>query len=81
MRAGSTWARNTCPGGAANSRVMRMIGTSAAVVTAQLANVMPGATPFVKLAYAAAAVAFSVYLIATIASAWLPEPERDKLME
>ncbi len=52
----------------------RMIGTFAAVVTTQLATVMPGPTPFTKLAYAAAAVAASVYVVALVASFFLPEP-------
>jgi hypothetical protein len=59
----------------------RMIGTSAAFVTTQLANVMPGAAPGVKLAYAAAAVGAAVYIIGVIASFWLPEPESEKLPE
>jgi hypothetical protein len=54
----------------------RMIGTSAAYVTTQLANVMPGAH---KLAYAAAAVALAVYLGGFLASFRLPEPQQDKL--
>jgi hypothetical protein len=57
----------------------RMIGTSAALITTQLANVMPGAGPFTKLAYAAAAVAFLVYAVGFTASFWLPEPRQDKL--
>jgi MFS family permease len=58
----------------------RMIGTFAAVVTTQLATVMPGPTPFTKLAYAAAAVAATVYVIALMASFFLPEPP-EKLPE
>lgn len=50
----------------------RMIGTSAALVTTQLANSMP-------LAQAAALVAFLVYAGGFIASFWLPEPKQDKL--
>jgi len=57
----------------------RMIGTSAALLTTQLANVMPGSTPFTKLAYSASAVALLVYAIGFGASFWLPEPQRDKL--
>ena len=53
----------------------RMLGTFMAVVTAQLANVMPGAGPSVKLAYAAAAVAFAVYAVGFAASFFLPEPK------
>jgi MFS family permease len=59
----------------------RMVGTSMAVVTAQLANVMPGTGPSMKLAYSAAAVAFGVYAIGFLASFWLPEPTESKLPE
>jgi MFS family permease len=59
----------------------RMIGTSAAVLTSQLTKIMPGATPAVKLAYAAAAVGALVYLIGLIASFWLPEPAKEELPE
>jgi MFS family permease len=59
----------------------RMIGTSAALMTTQWANVMPGITPFTKLAYSAAAVAFLVYAVGFTASFWLPEPRQDKLPE
>jgi len=59
----------------------RMIGTSAALLTTQLANVMPGATSFTKLAYSAAAVALLVYAVGFLSSFWLPEPREDKLPE
>ena len=59
----------------------RMIGTSAALLTTQLAITMPGATPFSKLAYAAAAVALLVYAVGFLSSFWLPEPREDKLPE
>jgi len=59
----------------------RMIGTSAALLTTQLANVMPGVGPSAKLAYAAAAVAFLVYAMGFAASFWMPEPKQDHLME
>lgn len=59
----------------------RMIGTSAALLTTQLANVMPGSTPFTKLAYSASAVALLVYAVGFLASFWLPEPQRDELPE
>ena len=59
----------------------RMIGTSAALLTTQLANVMPGSTPFTKLAYSASAVALLVYGVGFLASFWLPEPASDKLPE
>src|SRR5438132_1358971 len=53
----------------------RMVGTSAALLTTQLANVMPGAGASTKLAYSAAAVAFLVYAVGFTASFWLPEPK------
>lgn len=52
----------------------RMLGTSFAAVTAQLATVVPGATPAIQLATAAAIVGGSVYAVGLIASFWLPEP-------
>jgi MFS family permease len=52
----------------------RMVGTSAALLTTQLANVMPGGTPSTQLAYAATAVALLVYGVGFLASFWLPEP-------
>ena len=59
----------------------RMIGTSAALLTTQIASTMPGDTPAMHLAYAAAAVAFLVYAIGLIASFWLPEPQQEELPE
>jgi hypothetical protein len=59
----------------------RMIGTSAALLTTELANIMPGASPATKLAYAAAAVGTFSYLVGFIASFWLPEPKTEKLPE
>ena len=59
----------------------RMIGTFAALVTTQLANVMPGRGASSKLAYSAAAVGFLVYAVGLTASFWLPEPKQDRLME
>jgi MFS family permease len=59
----------------------RMIGTSAALVTTTLANVMPGATPAQQLAHAAALVAFAVYAIGFAVSFLLPEPAREELPE
>ena len=58
-----------------------MIGTSAALVTTQLANSMPGATPPMKMAYAAATVALLTYGIGFVASFMLPEPSKDELPE
>jgi hypothetical protein len=59
----------------------RMIGTSAALVTTQLNNVMPGATPATQLAYAAALIALVVYAVGLTASFALPEPSREELPE
>jgi hypothetical protein len=57
----------------------RMIGTSAALLTTQLANDMPGANASTQLAYAASAVALLVYAGGFIASFWLPEPQQANL--
>jgi MFS family permease len=59
----------------------RMVGTSAALLTTQLANVMPGPTPSSRLAFAAASVALLVYAVGLLASFWLPEPKQDQLPE
>jgi hypothetical protein len=40
---------------------------------------MPGSTPSIKLANAAAAVALLVYGVGTLASFWLPEPKEEEL--
>ena len=57
----------------------RMIGTAAALLTTSMVASMPGATPQVKLAYAAAAVGTLAYVIGFIASWWLPEPTKEDL--
>ncbi|MEP7307777.1 MAG: MFS transporter [Acidobacteriota bacterium] len=57
----------------------RMIGTSAALLTTQLVSSMPGASLPTRLAYASALVGTSAYVIAVIASMWLPEPSREEL--
>jgi hypothetical protein len=59
----------------------RMVGTSAALLTTQLANAMPGGSPSAQLSYACALVAFFVYALGLIASFWLPEPKQDQLPE
>jgi nitrate/nitrite transporter NarK len=73
-----TYLRGTGEGFAANVGG-RMLGTSAAFVTTQLANVMPGDSPYRQLAYAAALVAFVTYAVGLTVSRWLPEPAGDKL--
>ena len=57
----------------------RMIGTSAAFVTTTLATSMPGGTPSVQLAWAAALVGFTVYAVGFVASFYLPEPKAQEL--
>ncbi len=68
-----THLRGTGEGFAANVGG-RMIGTSAAYVTASLAKVMPFGTVSARFAYAATAVAFFVYALGLVTSFWLPEP-------
>ena len=59
----------------------RMIGTSFAMVTTQLTNIMPGESPTEQLAYASAAVGLFVYAVGFTASFWLPEPASEALPE
>lgn len=59
----------------------RMIGTSAALLTTQLANIMPGVSAPMQLAYASATVALLTYTIGFLAGFWLPEPAQDRLPE
>ena len=75
-----THLRGTGEGFAANIGG-RMLGTGFAFVTTQLANVTPGTTPQMRLAYAAAIVGFGVYLAGFITSWWLPEPKGEALPE
>jgi len=53
----------------------RMLGTGGAMVTAQLTLFMPGGSPSAQLANAAGAVGVVSFVLALVASAWLPEPE------
>jgi MFS family permease len=75
-----THLRGTGEGFAANIGG-RMIGTSFAFVTTQLANVVSGATPQARLALAATIVAAFVYSGGLICSFFLPEPKGDDLPE
>ena len=59
----------------------RMIGTSAALLTTQVSRFMPPGSPSVKLAFAAACVAFFVYAMGLLLSFWLPEPKHQELPE
>jgi hypothetical protein len=75
-----THLRGTGEGFAANIGG-RMLGTGFAFVTTQLTNIMPGATPPMRLAYASALVALLVYAGGLIASTVLPEPKGEALPE
>jgi hypothetical protein len=57
----------------------RMIGTSAALATTQLANVIPAQSPAASLSTACGLVALVVALAAIALSFWLPEPGREGL--
>lgn len=57
----------------------RMIGTCAALITTSLVPSMPGTAVPIKLAYAAALVGSTAYVIGFIASFWLPEPKGAEL--
>jgi len=59
----------------------RMVGTSAALITTNLVASMPGATPSIRLAYAAALVGTAAYAIGFACSFLMPEPKRDELPE
>ena len=59
----------------------RMIGTGAALLTTSIVASMPGGTPPMRLAYAAALVGTTAYVIGFIASWWLPEPTKEDLPE
>jgi MFS family permease len=58
----------------------RTLAPFMALLTANLATVMPGATPTLKLAHSMALVAVVATVIALVASRWLPEPPAE-LME
>jgi MFS family permease len=55
----------------------RMLGTSAALLTTQLANIAPGSTATRQLACAAGVVGFLAFAVGFIASFWLPEPAQE----
>jgi MFS family permease len=57
----------------------RVIGASGVLLTTQLANVMPGASPAARLAYSAGALAVLAYSSSLIGSFWLREPEHAEL--
>ncbi|MBL8191661.1 MAG: MFS transporter [Acidobacteria bacterium] len=59
----------------------RMIGASAPLLTTQFLATMPGSVPSIKLAYAAAAIAFLLYAANLILGFFLPEPQHEELPE
>lgn len=59
----------------------RLLGPTAALVTTQLANVMPGIGAAARLAYSAGTVAVLAYASSLIGSFWLREPESPQLPE
>jgi MFS family permease len=59
----------------------RLIGTSFAWITATLAVTSDRAFAPTKVAYVAAVVGTSAYVIGFIASFWLPEPDESKLRD
>jgi hypothetical protein len=75
-----THLRGTGEGFAANIGG-RMMGTGFAFVTTTLTNIVPGPTPPLRLAVAAAIVGTSVYAAGLVCSFFLPEPKGDALPE
>lgn len=75
-----THLRGTGEGFAANIGG-RMLGTGFAFVTTTLTNYSPGATPQMRLAFAATCVGTFVYLAGLITSFFLPEPKGEDLPE
>jgi MFS family permease len=61
----------------------RMIGTSFALLASWIAtfDFVPGKGDAEKMAYTAAGIGFSVYLLGLILSFWLPEPKQQGLLE
>ncbi|HWX94935.1 MAG TPA: hypothetical protein VNY29_20150 [Terriglobales bacterium] len=55
------------------------MGASAALLTTQLANIIPAAGAATRMAYAAGAVAVLAYITSLIGSFWLHEPEHAQL--
>lgn len=75
-----THLRGTGEGFAANVGG-RMIGTSAAMVTAKLVSQMPGDTGPARFAQAAALIGCTVYVAGFLLSFLLPEPTQEELPE
>ena len=73
-----THLRGTGEGFAANLGG-RVIGASAALLTTQLANLIPAAGVAARMAYAAGIVAVLAYATSLAGSYWLSEPEQSQL--
>jgi hypothetical protein len=56
-----------------------MIGTGAILVTGQLSAALAASYGSKNLAYAAGAVALSIFALALVLSFFLPEPKREEL--
>jgi len=57
----------------------RVFGASAALLTTQLANIIPATGAATRMAYAAGTIAVLTYTVSLMGSFWLPEPERPQL--
>ena len=57
----------------------RMLGTGGALVTTALVPLMPAASSTIRLAHAAGAVGVTSFVLACVASRWLPEPRGAEL--
>jgi MFS family permease len=57
----------------------RALGASAALLTTQLANIIPADGAASRMAYAAGTIAVLAYTVSLMASFWLPEPEHPQL--
>jgi hypothetical protein len=75
-----THLRGTGEGFAANVGG-RMLGNLMVAVTTGIVASMPGGDPATQLAYAAAAVGGTLYVISFVTSFWLPEPKSGALLE
>ena len=53
----------------------RMVGTSASWAVTHMSAFLPGSSPGLKLAYAAAIIGMVLYSAALVLTFWLPEPE------
>jgi MFS family permease len=57
----------------------RMLGTSFAAITSIASSYAPGGDDATRVAYTAAAVGFTVFLLGLILSFWLPQPKEETI--